>query len=47
MRQNACYYINHTQWTIANPVGADQPARRQKRLSCVKHWEVGPVLCIR
>ena len=23
------------QWTIANPVGADRPAKRQKKTSCV------------
>ena len=35
------------QWTIANPVGADRPAKRQKKTSCVSTgWPV-PVLCIR
>ena len=27
--------IHPIQWTIANPVGADQPAKRQKKTSCV------------
>ena len=35
------------QWTIANPVDADRPAKRQKKMSCVSTgWPV-PVLCIR
>ena len=35
------------QWTIAYPVGADRPAKRQKKTSCVSTgWPV-PVLCIR
>ena len=39
--------IHPIQWTIANPVGADQPAKRQKKTSCVSTgWPV-PVLCIR
>ena len=29
------------QWTIANPVGADRPAKRQKKTSCVSTgWPV-------
>ena len=32
------------QWTIANPVGADWPAKRQKKTSCVSL--AGPVQCI-
>ena len=37
MRQNACFIalIHPIQWTIANPVGADRPAKRQKKTSCV------------
>ena len=27
--------IHPIQWTIANPVGADRPAKRQKKMSCV------------
>ena len=39
--------IHPIQWTIANPVGADRPAKRQKKTSCVSTgWPV-PVLCIR
>ena len=39
--------IHPIQWTIANPVGADRPAKRQKKTSCVStSWPV-PVLCIR
>ena len=39
--------IHPIQWTIANPVGADRPAKRQKKTSCVNTgWPV-PVLCIR
>ena len=35
------------QWTIANLVGADQPAKRQKKTSCVSTDQAGPVLCTR
>ena len=36
--------IHPIQWTIANPVGADRPAKRQKKTSCVSTgWPV-PVL---
>ena len=39
--------IHPIQWTIAKPVGADRPAKRQKKTSCVSTgWPV-PVLCIR
>ena len=39
--------IHPIQWTIAKPVGADRPAKRQKKMSCVSTgWPV-PVLCIR
>ena len=39
--------IHPIQWTIAYPVGADRPAKRQKKTSCVSTgWPV-PVLCIR
>ena len=27
--------IHPIQWTIANPVGTDRPAKRQKKTSCV------------
>ena len=27
--------IHPIQWTIAKPVGADRPAKRQKKTSCV------------
>ena len=38
--------IHPIQWTIANPVGADRPDKRQKKTSCVStSWPV-PVLCI-
>ena len=38
--------IHPIQWTIANPVGADRPAKRQKKTYCVSTgWPV-PVLCI-
>ena len=33
--------IHPIQWTIANPVGADWPAKRQKKASCVSTgWPV-------
>ena len=33
--------IHPIQWTIANPVGADRPAKRQKKTSCVSTgWPV-------
>ena len=35
------------QWTIANPVGADRPAKRQKKTSCVSTGQPVPVLCTR
>ena len=39
--------IHPIQWTIANPVGTDRPAKHQKKTSCVSTgWPV-PVLCIR
>ena len=39
--------IHPSQWTIANPVGIDRPAKRQKKMPCVSTgWPV-PVLCIR
>ena len=39
--------IHPIQWTIANPVCADRPAKRQKKTSCVSTgWSV-PVRCIR
>ena len=39
--------IHPIQWTIAYPVGADQPAKRQKKTSCVSTGQAGPVLCTR
>ena len=39
--------IHPIQWTIANPVGADRPAKRQKKTSCVSTGQAGPVLCTR
>ena len=38
--------IHPIQWTIANPVGADRPAKRQKKTSCVATSRPVPVLCI-
>ena len=39
--------IHPIQWTIAYPVGADRPAKRQKKTSCVYTGQAGPVLCTR
>ena len=39
--------IHPIQWTIANPVGADRPAKRQKKTSCVSTGRPVPVLCTR
>ena len=39
--------IHPIQWTIANPVGTDQAAKRQKKTSCVSTGQTGPVLCTR
>ena len=39
--------IHPIQWTIANPVGADRPAKRQKKTSCVSTGQPVPVLCFR
>ena len=39
--------IHPIQWTIANPVSADLPAKRQKKTSCVSTGWAGPVLCTR
>ena len=38
--------IHPTQWTIANPVKADQPAKRQKNSSCVSIGWACHILCI-
>ena len=47
LESNFIALIHPIQWTIANPVGADRPAKRQKKTSCVSTgWPV-PVLCIR
>ena len=39
--------IHPIQWTIAYPVGAVRPAKRQKKTSCVSTGQAGPVLCTR
>ena len=39
--------IHPIQWRIANPVGADRPAKRQKKTSCVSTGRPVPVLCTR
>ena len=39
--------IHPIQWTIANPVGTDQPAKHQKKTSCVSTGRPVPVLCTR
>ena len=39
--------IHPIQWTTANPVGADRPAKRQKKTSCVSTGRPVPVLCTR
>ena len=39
--------IHSIQWTIANPVGADRPTKRQKKTSCVSTGRPVPVLCTR
>ena len=49
----AAIYFSHfkidfnSQWTIAYPVGADRPAKRQKKTFCVSTGQAGPVLCTR
>ena len=35
VQQDFIALIHPIQWTIANPVGADWPAKRQKKTSCV------------
>ena len=40
-------FILPIQWTIANPVGADRPAKRQKKTSSVSTGRPVLVLCIR
>ena len=39
--------IHPIQWTIANPVGSDRPAKHQKKMSCVSTGQACPVLCTR
>ena len=39
--------IHPIQWTIANPVGADRPTKRQKKTACVSTGRPVPVLCTR
>ena len=35
--------IHPIQWTIAYPVGADRPAKRQKKSFCMHaYWPAGP-----
>ena len=34
--------IHPIQWTIANSVGADRPAKRQKKTSCVSTGQLVP-----
>ena len=46
-KHNFIALIHPIQWTIANPVGADRPAKRQKKTTCVSTGQAGPVLCIR
>ena len=31
--------IHPIQWTIALPVGATGPAKRQKKSFCIKYWQ--------
>ena len=44
-KHNFIALIHPIQWTIAYPVGADRPAKRQKKTSCVSTGQAGPVLC--
>ena len=45
VNRNFIAFIHPIQWTIANLVGADRPAKRQKKTSCVSTgWPV-QVLC--
>ena len=46
-KHNFIALIHPIQWTIAFPVGADRPAKRQKKTSCVSTGQAGPVLCTR
>ena len=46
LRDHFIALIHPIQWTIANPVGADRPAKRQKKTSCVSTGWLVPVLCI-
>ena len=44
---NFIVLIHPIQWTIANPVGTDRPAKHQKKTSCVSTgWPIS-VLCTR
>ena len=47
LKINFIALIHPIQWTIAYPVGADRPAKRQKKTSCVSTGQAGPVLCTR
>ena len=40
-------FIHPVQWTNANPIGSDQTAKCQKKLSCITTGQAGPVLCTR
>ena len=46
-KHNFIALIHPIQWTIAYPVGADRPAKRQKKTSCVSTGQAGAVLCTR
>ena len=46
-QSNFIALIHPIQWTIAYPVGADRPAKRQKKTSCVSTGQAGPMLCTR
>ena len=47
LKRNFIALIHPIQWTIAYLVGADRPAKRQKKTSCVSTGQTGPVLCTR
>ena len=47
LTHNFIALIHPIQWTIAYPVDADRPAKRQKKMSCVSTGQAGPVLCTR
>ena len=47
LNHNFIVLIYPIQWTNAYPVGADRPAKRQKKTSCVSTGQAGPALCTR